>query len=106
MTNLTTGVMGDGPVLPAAAKEFLRVTYLRPLRDAYSNMQAGRNSRLSQIVQSIPELNAGESVYVEGMDLKQLSLTGIADLSNTLLAEHVAVPVIRLRQNQAFRHLW
>ncbi|MBE5810402.1 MAG: DUF2813 domain-containing protein [Clostridiales bacterium] len=88
MTNLTTGVMGDGPVLPAAAKEFLRVTYLRPLRDAYSNMQAGRNSRLSQIVQSIPELNAGESVYVEGMDLKQLSLTGIADLSNKLLAEH------------------
>lgn len=88
MTNLTTGVMGDGPVLPAAAKELLRVTYLRPLRDAYSNMQAGRNSRLSQIFQSIPELNSGESVYVEGMDLKHLSLTGIADLSNKLLAEH------------------
>ena len=88
MVNLTTGATGDVPILPAVAKELLRVTYLRPLRDAYSNMQAGRNSRLSQVIQSIPDLNAGDSTYVEGMDLKQLSLTGIADLSNKLLADH------------------
>ena len=88
VTNISTGMMGDGPVLPIAARELLRATYLRPLRDAYSNMQSGRNSRLSQVIQSIPDLNAGENNYVDGMDPKKLSLTGIADLSNKLLANH------------------
>ena len=85
---ISTGLNGDGPALPTAAKELLRVTYLRPLRDAYSNMQAGKSSRLSQIIQGIPNLNEGEAEFSPGMDLSQLSLTGIADLSNKLLAEH------------------
>lgn len=85
---ISTGINGDGPALPTAAKELLRVTYLRPLRDAYSNMQAGKSSRLSQIIQGIPNLNEGEAEFTPGMDLSQLSLTGIADLSNKLLAEH------------------
>ena len=87
-TSTSTGINGDGPALSATAKEMLRVTYLRPLRDAYSNMQAGRNSRLSQVIQSIPNLNDGENEYLPGMDFSKLSLTGIADLSNKLLAEH------------------
>lgn len=85
---ISTGINGDGPTLPTAAKELLRVTYLRPLRDAYSNMQAGKSSRLSQIIQGIPNLNEGEAEFSPGMDLSKLSLTGIADLSNKLLAEH------------------
>lgn len=85
---LTTGVNGDGPTLPIEAKELLRVTYLRPLRDAYSNMQSGRNSRLSQVIQGIPNLNEGEAEYTPGMDLSHLSITGIANLSNKLLSEH------------------
>lgn len=87
-TTLSTGVNGDGPILPTAARELLRVTYLRPLRDAYSNMQAGKSSRLSQIIQGIPNLNEGDSEFTPGMDLSRLSLTGIADLSNKLLSEH------------------
>lgn len=86
--SISTGRNGDGPTLPSAAKELLRVTYLRPLRDAYSNMQSGRNSRLSQVIQSIPDLNEGESEYKQGMDLSQLSIVGIANLSNKLLSEH------------------
>lgn len=85
---ISTGMNGDGPTLQAAARELLRVTYLRPLRDSYTNMQAGKSSRLSQIIQGIPDLNEGESEYVPNMDLSKLSLTGIADLSNKLLAEH------------------
>jgi putative ATP-dependent endonuclease of OLD family len=54
-------------------------------------MQAGRNSRLSQIVQRVPELSKGESEYVEGMDLSKLSIVGIADLSNKLLMGHSAL---------------
>lgn len=87
-TSVTTGLMGNGPQLAADAKELLRVTYLRALRDSYSEMQSGRNSRLSQIMQSIPNLNSGSGEYVEGMKLNELSITGIADLSNMLLSEH------------------
>lgn len=87
-TSVFTGISDDGPTLAVEARELLRVTYLRALRDAYSDMQAGRNSRLSQIVQSVPNLNSGTQEYTEGIDLSQLSIAGIADLSNKLLAAH------------------
>jgi len=87
-TVLSTGLNGDGQAPSAMARELLRVTYLRPLRDAYSNMQSGRNSRLSQIMQGIPDLNDGTSEYTPEIELNTLSLTGIADLSNKLLANH------------------
>lgn len=88
---VSTGSTGDGPPPAPEARELLRVTYLRALRDAYSDMQAGRNSRLSQIVQSMPDLNRGSSEYAEGMDINELSIAGIADLSNKLLKNHPAL---------------
>ncbi len=69
----------------------MRVTYLRALRDAYSDMQSGRRSRLSQIIQNIPSLTDGESRYKQGMDLHELSLVGITNLSNKLLSEYLAL---------------
>lgn len=39
----------DGRILPAEAREYLKVTYLRPLRDAMSELIPKKNSRLSQI---------------------------------------------------------
>ena len=87
-TNMGSGINGDGPALSPEARELLRVTYLRPLRDAYSDMQSGRNSRLSHIIQNIPNLNSGTHQYQDGVQLNELSITGIADLSNKLLSEH------------------
>ncbi|MCD7855034.1 MAG: AAA family ATPase [Clostridiales bacterium] len=86
--NMTTGVNGDGPSLPIEARELLRVTYLRPLRDSYSNMHSGRNSRLSQIIQGISGIGEGISDYFAGVSLEELSISGIASLSNYLLANH------------------
>lgn len=86
--SILTGISGDGPSLSPEARELLRVTYLRPLRDSYSNMQAGRNSRLSQIIQGIPGIKDGISEYSDGIDLSTLSIAGIANLSNKLLANH------------------
>ena len=85
---VTTGINGDGPSLSAEARELLRVTYLRPLRDSYSNMQAGRNSRLSQIIQGIPNIDDGITEYAAGVETDQLSISGIASLSNFLLENH------------------
>lgn len=90
-STLSTGVEGIGPTPSPEAKERLRATYLKALRDASSDMQSGRNSRLSHIIQSVPEVNRGTSEYSEGMDLKELSLSGIIELSNHLLKTHKAV---------------
>lgn len=87
-TSVDTGKNGDGPSLPAEAKELLRVTYLRPLRDSYLNMQAGRNSRLSQIVQGIPSIGEGQQFDPNNTKLWELSISGIASFSNYLLANH------------------
>lgn len=91
---LTTGKDGDGPAPTSESKELLRATYLRALRDAYSDMQSGRHSRLSQIIQNIPTIREGNDTYSEGMDLQKLSLAGITDLSNHLIAEHTALKTV------------
>lgn len=49
-----SGKDGDGPSIEGEIREFLRVTYLRPLRDAEAELAAGQGSRLSQILQSHP----------------------------------------------------
>jgi Predicted ATP-dependent endonuclease of the OLD family len=88
LTEITSGMNGDGPAPASEARELLRTTYLRPLRDAYTNMQAGKGSRLSQILNGISDLNDGVKEYTETVELSKLSLTGIADLSNKLIESH------------------
>lgn len=88
LVNLTCGKNGDVSAPSPEARELLRVTYLRPLRDAYAQMRSGRNSRLAQIMSSISGLNSGIDKYESGADLSALSLSGIFDLSNYLLANH------------------
>ena len=97
ITNISSGKNGDGPTPPQEARELLKTTYLRPLRDAYSNMQSGRGSRLSQILNSVSDLKEGKNEYVAGMNLNELSIVGIANLSNKLLAEH---PQIKNTNNE------
>lgn len=97
VTNINSGINGDGPTPSQESRELLKTTYLRPLRDAYTNMQAGRRSRLSQILSSISNLKEGENEYINGMDLSKLSLVGIANLSNKLLAEHPQINKINMK---------
>ncbi|MFG2488085.1 ATP-dependent endonuclease [Streptomyces virginiae] len=51
-----TGPDGDGPAVDGAAREHLKATYLRPLRDAEGELRAGRGSRLSQILAGYPTM--------------------------------------------------
>ena len=69
MVNVSTGIEGNGPSPSAEARELLRATYLRALRDAYSEMQAGRHSRLSQIMQHISVVDQGVDEYEEEIDI-------------------------------------
>lgn len=88
VTDVSSGKNDNGPSPSKEARELLRVTFLRPLRDAYMNMHAGRGSRLSQVLFSVNNLNDGEKHYTPGMELEKLSITGIADLANKLLSQH------------------
>lgn len=49
-TDVKAGFDDDGYLLTAEAKEYLKSTYLKPLRDAENELIAKRNSRLSQIL--------------------------------------------------------
>lgn len=94
VANISTGKDGNGTAPSIEAKELLRTTYLRALRDAYSEMQSGKRSRLSQIMQHVSIVDQGENEYQEGCDIHKLSIAGIADLSNELLANHPALDSI------------
>lgn len=48
--DVKAGLDDEGYLLTAEAREYLRVTYLKPLRDAENELIAKRNSRLSQIL--------------------------------------------------------
>ncbi len=49
-TDVKAGFDEEGYLLTAEAKEYLKATYLKPLRDAENELVAKRNSRLSQIL--------------------------------------------------------
>lgn len=49
-TDIKAGVDNDGYLLVAEVKDYLKATYLKPLRDAENELIAKRNSRLSQIL--------------------------------------------------------
>lgn len=48
--DVKAGADDEGYLLTAEAKEYLKATYLKPLRDAENELIAKRNSRLSQIL--------------------------------------------------------
>lgn len=58
-TELRSGVAGNGLVIEAEIRDFLAVTYLKPLRDAATELSSGRASRLSQILSSSKDIRDG-----------------------------------------------
>jgi putative ATP-dependent endonuclease of OLD family len=56
-----SGRDSTGPVLDGNVRLLLQTTYLRPLRDAERELDAGRNSRLSQILQHTTEIAADKN---------------------------------------------
>jgi len=69
--SVSSGKNADGPALEQETRSLLLATYLRPLRDAGSEMSAGRNSRLSQVLSSIGDVV--NTVDKDGKDLLTVS---------------------------------
>lgn len=64
-SDVKAGQSVDGIQLTSEAKDYLKTTYLRPLRDANNDLTAGRNSRFSQILEGHKLLKKEEGVVHE-----------------------------------------
>lgn len=105
-SEVRTGRDGDGPALDMEARELLRATYLRPLRDAERALAAGRGSRLSEILKSTKEVTA------EGVDfdpatnptpnVNDLSILGIGDYASALIGGHQGIQQAREKLNRTY----
>lgn len=103
---IRSGIAGDGPQFDPEARNNLRSTYLRPLRDAENALSSGRSSRLAQILQHTTEIKEIGKDFSgdEGLetDPRDLSILGIGDFANALLADHPAIKNVRDRLNTKF----
>ena len=100
-----SGENGDGPSLDTEARNLLRATYLRPLRDAERAMAAGRGSRLSQILQHTKEIReVGEDFdpEAEAPDSEKLSVLGVGDYASALLRNREGIKKARNRLNEDY----
>jgi putative ATP-dependent endonuclease of OLD family len=91
-TEIRAGVDETGYQLTAEAREYLKTTYLKPLRDAKSELIPRKNSRLTQILQGheafkgkdldhllvglFQDFNNHVAKYFEGTDKDGAALTG------------------------------
>lgn len=61
-TEIRSGKDGNGLAIDSEIRDFLSTTYLKPLRDAESELRSGKGSRLSQVLNSSKTLSAPESI--------------------------------------------
>jgi putative ATP-dependent endonuclease of OLD family len=59
--SVKAGLGGEGRVMEGEARDLLRVTYLKPLRDAEEELRAKKGSRLSQILMVRPDIHEQET---------------------------------------------
>nr|WP_248305896.1 AAA family ATPase [Devosia sp. MC1541] len=82
-----------GPTVEGALREFLRCTYLKPLRDAEGELTAGKNSRLSQILKSHPDFadQASSDWVPETPTVSPTTLVGIMKQAEHLIRNNSVV---------------
>lgn len=91
-----SGEAGDGPAVQGRLREYLRVPYLRPLRNAEAELSAGRRSRLAQILAALPEM-AGQKNKDE-----KATLAGIAAEADAQIKKNAAIDKVQTAVNQKY----
>lgn len=99
-----SGENGEGPPIEGEIREFLRTTYLRPLRDAEAELSAGRGSRLSQILQSHPRFTEQENnnFDVSNPSPDPLTLAGILSQTDYEIQNNEFVVTVRGEINDQY----
>jgi putative ATP-dependent endonuclease of OLD family len=102
-TELRSGALGDGPAVQGALREYVRVTYLRPLRDAENELGAGRRSRLSAILGALPDMHAERTNdFIVGGLAEPVTLAGIAAKADHHIRENPTVGSVEGRINDDY----
>lgn len=88
-SELRSGENAEGPIIEREIREYLSVTYLKPLRDAETELSAGRSSRLAQILSSSKKMKENdniENLLTEFIRANQETKKnpGISDSRNTI----------------------
>lgn len=98
------GTDGKGPPVEGALREFLRCTYLKPLRDAEGELTAGKSSRLSQILKSHPDFaNQAKSDWSpEEPTISPTTLVGIMKQAEHLIRSNTVVQSVHTDINNQF----
>lgn len=87
-----SGENGEGPGIEGLMRELIKTTYLKPLRDAESELSPGRNSRLSQILGSHPEIaRQAEDDFDPAADGTGKTLVGIMKRAEHEVSQNEAV---------------
>lgn len=99
-----TGKDGDGPALDSEAKELLRATYLRPLRDAERALAGGRGSRLAEILRNTDEIKGVGAPFVAGtaVNVDDLSVLGVGDYASALLVDREGIQKAKEKLNEDY----
>ena len=99
-----SGKNGDGPAIEGEIREFLRATYLRPLRDAEGELAAGKGSRLSQILQSHPEFqDQGTDDFDQAVpEVLPKTLVGIMRHAEHRIANNDVITAARKQLNEEY----
>lgn len=102
-----SGRNGEGPFISPEARELLATAYLRPLRDAERELAPGKRSRLSQILEGVADISAGEHFNADNLptsheEITALSLGGLVDYLHALVNQHGAISQTQDRINTQF----
>jgi len=111
--DVRSGRDGTGTQLDYAARTLLQATYLKPLRDAERELDAGRNSRLSQILQHTREIAAHEdedfapAAFVAAVEAQEeaefpKSVVNVSKLTDHLIQENEGIKQARDRLDSAY----
>ena len=94
-----SGKDGQGPPIEGEIREFLRTTYLRPLRDAEAELSPGRGSRLSQILQSHPDFRQQEEddFLEDDLNSTPVTLAGILSRTDHDIRNNVFITTLKIR---------
>lgn len=98
------GADAKGPPVEGALREFLRCTYLKPLRDAEGELTAGKSSRLSQILKSHPDFaeQAKSDWSAETPSISPTTLVGIMKQAEHLIRSNTVVQAVHTEINSQF----
>ena len=93
------GMNADGPALEGDLREYIRATYLKPLRDAQRELRSGRRSRLSRILGTLPTMSVQSSPAQPG---EPPTLTDTMESADTDIEGNPAVQEIQSEVNNAY----